>query len=183
MNSPKKSVVFTYGRFNPPHLGHKKLIQSIVNRARKEKKKPIIIVSHTTGTNKNPLNVQDKLKILQAWFPKVTFMHSTKNTSLAKISNTFTNNSVMIVGEDRKDSFGYLKFNKGSANRNANAPSATAARAAAVRGNVKTFKSLTGYNSPNIINKIKIASAVKTPAAKTKKASARATPDISSLIS
>ena len=153
----KKSVVFTYGRFNPPHLGHKKMIQSIVNRARKEKKTPIIIVSHTTGTNKNPLNVNNKLSILKSWFPKVTFMHSSKETPLAKLTNNFANNSIMIVGENRKNSFGYMPFNKGSVPRNANAPSATKARAAAVRGNVRTFKKLTGYNTPNIMSKIKSA--------------------------
>ena len=151
----KKSVVFTYGRFNPPHLGHKKMIQSIVNRARKEKKTPIIIVSHTTGTNKNPLNVNNKLSILKSWFPKVTFMHSSKETPLAKLTNNFANNSIMIVGENRKNSFGYMPFNKGSVPRNVNAPSATKARAAAVRGNVRTFKKLTGYNTPNIMSKIK----------------------------
>jgi len=170
MSHQKKSVIFTYGRFNPPHLGHKKMIQGIVDRARKEKKNPIIIVSHTTGTNKNPLNVHNKLTILKSWFPKVTFLHSSKDTPLAKITDTFANNSVMIVGENRKNSFGYLKFNKGSINRNAAAPSATKARAAAVRGNAKTFKKLTGYNSPNIMSKIKSAS---TPVVKKKPRSTR----------
>jgi hypothetical protein len=160
MNS-KKSVVFTYGRFNPPHLGHKKMIQNIVDRARKEKKTPVIVVSHTTGTTKNPLNVQNKLSILRSWFPKVTFMHSSKGTPLAAITNTFANNSIMIVGENRKNSFGYLKFNKGSVPRNAGAPSATKARAAAVRGNIATFAKLTGYDSPNIMNKIKSATKKK----------------------
>jgi hypothetical protein len=168
MSSPKKSVVFTYGRFNPPHLGHKFMIQEIIDRARAEKKKPVIIVSHSTGTANNPLNVDNKLKILKGWFPNVTFMQSSPQISLAKISNGFSNNSIMIVGQNRKNSFGYMKFNKGSISRKPGAPSATKARAAAVRGNVKTFKNLTGYNSPKIINIIKTVS--QTPATKKRKA-------------
>ena len=42
-------VVFTYGRFNPPHLGHKMMIEEIVKKARQMKKKPVIIVSHSVG--------------------------------------------------------------------------------------------------------------------------------------
>ena len=36
----KESVIFTYGRFNPPHRGHKKMIEEIVTKARKNKKTP-----------------------------------------------------------------------------------------------------------------------------------------------
>ena len=28
-------VVFTYGRFNPPHLGHKMMIEEVINKASK----------------------------------------------------------------------------------------------------------------------------------------------------
>lgn len=166
----KPSVVFTYGRFNPPHLGHKKMIQMIVDVARAEKKKPVIVVSHSAGNAKNPLGVNDKLAILRGWFPKVTFMHSAKNASIATIANTFANNSIMIVGEDRKNSFGFLNFKKSSVARNNSAPSATQARAAATRGNIATFKKLTGYNTPNILQKIQsVQSKPKSAAPKRKR--------------
>lgn len=166
----KNSVVFTYGRFNPPHLGHKKMIQSIVDVARTEKKKPVVIVSHSAGNAKNPLNVADKLAILRAWFPKVTFMHSSRNAPVAALADTFANDSIMIVGEDRRDSFGFLNFKKSSVARNNSAPSATQARAAATRGNAATFKRLTGYDTPNILQKIQsVQSKPKSAAPKRKR--------------
>ena len=79
-------VVFTYGRFNPPHLGHKMMIERIVNKARNLDKKQVIIVSHSVGNIRNPLSVETKLRILRRWFPDVTFMSSAKNKSVAKIS-------------------------------------------------------------------------------------------------
>ena len=69
-------VVFTYGRFNPPHLGHKMMIERIVNKARNLNKKPVIIVSHSVGNIRNPLPVDNKLRILRGWFPNVTLMAS-----------------------------------------------------------------------------------------------------------
>ena len=76
-------VVFTYGRFNPPHLGHKMMIEEIINRARKTKKIPVVIVSHTHGNSRNPLTTDEKLNILKRWFPAVYFLSSSKNLSLA----------------------------------------------------------------------------------------------------
>src|SRR6056300_2024472 len=75
----RMDVVFTYGRFNPPHLGHKMMIEEIINKARKMKKIPVVIVSHTTGNPRNPLSVNNKLRILRHWFPEVTFLSSSKN--------------------------------------------------------------------------------------------------------
>jgi len=49
-------VVFTYGRFNPPHLGHKMMIERIVNKAR--------------NLNKNPVSLfHIRLEILETPFP------------------------------------------------------------------------------------------------------------------
>src|SRR6056300_1294563 len=125
-------VVFTYGRFNPPHLGHKMMIEKIINKAEKLKKTPLIIVSHTTGNPRNPLSVN-------------------KNLPLGKIAENFSKNSVMIVGENRKNAFSYLPFNRVALNRPNAAPSATKARAAAVNGNKELFKNLAGYNLTNAI--------------------------------
>ena len=148
-------VVFTYGRFNPPHLGHKMMIEEIINKARKMKKIPVVIVSHTTGNPRNPVSVSNKLRILRQWFPEVTFLSSSKNLSLGKISENFSPNSMMVVGENRKDAFKYLPFNRIALGRPNAAPSATKARAAAVNGDKELFKNLAGYNlTNNIRNKI-----------------------------
>jgi hypothetical protein len=146
-------VVFTYGRFNPPHLGHKMMIEEIIDRANKLKKIPVVIVSHSTGNKTNPLSVGDKTKILKRWFPDLTVLSSSKNLSLAKITENFNNKSVMILGENRKDAFKFLPFNRVALKRPNAAPSATKARAAAIGGNKEAFKNLTGYNLTNNIQK------------------------------
>jgi|TARA_B110000114_G_C14709588_1_gene244759 hypothetical protein len=152
-------VVFTYGRFNPPHLGHKMMIEEIINKASKMKKTPVVIVSHSYGNKTNPLSVPDKIRILKRWFPELTVLSSSRERSLAKIADNFNERSVMVVGENRKNAFSFLKFNRLALKRPNDAPSATKARTAAVNGNKEVFKNLTGYNlTNNIQNKISKAS-------------------------
>ncbi len=154
-------VVFTYGRFNPPHLGHKMMIEEVINKAKKMNKIPVVVVSHSYGNRTNPLSVTDKTQILKKWFPELTVLSSSKNLSLAKLSENFDKNSVMVVGENRKNAFSFLPFNRHALKRPNAAPSATKARAAAVNGNKEVFKSLTGYNlTNNIQNKISKASTI-----------------------
>ena len=105
-------VVFTYGRFNPPHLGHKMMIEEVINKAKKMNKIPVVIVSHSYGNRTNPLPVSDKIRILKRWFPELTVLSSSKNLSLAKLSENFDKNSVMVVGENRKNAFSFLPFNR-----------------------------------------------------------------------
>jgi len=150
-----KSVVFTYGRFNPPHKGHRLMIEHVIETARRTNKTPIVVVSHSVGNAKNPLPVENKMKILRRWFPGVTILASTKDRSIAKIAQDFNKNSIMIVGQNRQNSFKFLNFKKVAVPRRSNAPSATAARAAAAMGNAKAFKNMTGYNlTNNIRNKV-----------------------------
>jgi cytidyltransferase-like protein len=150
-----KSVVFTYGRFNPPHKGHRLMIEQVIETARRTNKTPIVVVSHSVGNAKNPLPVENKMKILRRWFPNVTILSSSKEKSIAKIAQDFNKNSIMIVGQNRQNSFKFLNFKKVAVPRTANAPSATMARAAATAGNKVAFKNMTGYNlTNNIRNKI-----------------------------
>lgn len=149
------SVVFSYGRFNPPHKGHRVMIERVIELARRTKKTPIIVVSHSVGNSKNPLPVEDKVKILRKWFPNVTIMASSKDKSIAKIAQDFNKNSIMVVGANRENAFKFLEFKKIAIPRTPTAPSATMARAAAAAGNTKTFKTMTGYTlTPNLRNKV-----------------------------
>ena len=157
-----QTVVFTYGRFNPPHKGHRVMIEQIIETARRTNKTPVVVVSHTYGNAKNPLPVENKVRILRRWFPGVTILTSAKDRSIAKIAQNFNKNSIMVIGQNRKNSFKFLNFKKVAVSRSANAPSATMARAAAAAGNTKAFKNMTGYNlTPNLRNKVVKASVKK----------------------
>ena len=154
-------VVFTYGRFNPPHLGHKMMIEEVISKAKKMNKIPLVIVSHSYGNRTNPLPVSDKIRILKRWFPELIVLSSSTERSLAKIVENFNDRSVMVVGENRKNTFRFLKFNRHALKRPNASPSASKARAAAVNGNKEVFKNITGYNlTNNIQNKISKASTI-----------------------
>lgn len=147
----KETVVFTYGRFNPPHLGHKMMIEEMM----KMNKKVVVVVSHSQNKNKNPLSVNDKVKIIKTWFPKLDVRASSKNMTIAKIAGNFAENSVMVVGENRANAFKFIPVQKKPLSRPPGAPSATKARNAARTGNIATFKKLTGYNNQEIISKVR----------------------------
>jgi len=150
-----KSVVFTYGRFNPPHKGHRLMIEQVIETARRTNKTPVVVVSHSYGNAKNPLPVENKVRILRRWFPGVTILTSAKDRSIAKIAQNFNKNSIMVVGANRQNSFKFLNFKKIAIPRPPGAVSATMARAAAAAGNTKAFKNMTGYNlTPNLRNKV-----------------------------
>jgi len=140
------------------------MIEHVIESARRTNKTPIVVVSHSVGNAKNPLPVENKMRILRRWFPGVTILSSSKEKSIAKIAQDFNKNSIMIVGQNRQNSFKFLNFKKVAVPRTANAPSATMARAAAAAGNTKAFKNMTGYNlTPNLRNKVVRAQKRKIP--------------------
>ena len=95
------------------------------------------------------------MRILRRWFPGVTILSSAKDRSIAKITQNFNKNSIMVVGANRQNSFKFLNFKKVAVSRTPNAPSATMARAAALAGNTRAFKNMTGYNlTNNLKNKV-----------------------------
>jgi len=155
-----QSVVFSYIRANPPTKGHRMLIEQVIETARSANKTPIIVVSHSTGNAKNPLPVENKVRILKRWFPNVTIMASSKNRTIAKIAQNFNKNSIMVLGQNRKNAFSFLPFKKIAISRPPGAVSATMARAAALANNKAAFKNMTGYNlTPNLRNKVVKAAA------------------------
>ena len=55
-----KSVRFTFGRFNPPHVGHKKLLNAVAKGGGKY----YIFPSHTYNNKNNPLMPKEKPRYL-----------------------------------------------------------------------------------------------------------------------
>jgi hypothetical protein len=77
-------AVFTFGRLNPPTIGHAKLIQATMSAANKDGADYYIFVSQTgpdkskkdgDGFKKDPLAYGDKLRFLERLFPEVSFMN------------------------------------------------------------------------------------------------------------
>ena len=65
----RKTAVFTFGRMNPPTLGHEKLIKKVLEVASKNNAKPFIFISNTKDSKKNPLTTEQKIKYLRLSIP------------------------------------------------------------------------------------------------------------------
>jgi hypothetical protein len=64
------AVVYTVGRFQPPTIGHKKLIEGVVAAAREKGGEAYVFVSAAEDPDMNPLSPAQKIPILKHMFPK-----------------------------------------------------------------------------------------------------------------
>jgi len=68
----RSTAVFAFGRFNPPTIGHEKLIQKVQSVANKVNGKGYVFLAHTGGTAKDPIDFTTKLSYMrqhfQPWF-------------------------------------------------------------------------------------------------------------------
>ena len=62
-------VVITFGRFNPPHVGHAKLMDKVADEAYASGADYMIYPSHSNDPEKNPLDFGTKLNVMQHMFP------------------------------------------------------------------------------------------------------------------
>ena len=63
------AVVITFGRFNPPSLGHEQLISAVQEQAEELEAEYRIYPSRTSDKKQNPLDFKTKYNILQHVFP------------------------------------------------------------------------------------------------------------------
>ena len=103
------SVTFTFGRFNPPTTGHKKLIDAVKNHAQSEHGDHVIFPSHSHDSKKNPLSHAQKVGFLKKMFPN-TNIHSGTNVKTALDAVKHLHKSgykkvTMLVGDDRQKEF------------------------------------------------------------------------------
>ena len=85
---PSKSVVVTYGQFNPPSTGHELLIKVVRKLAKQRKADHIVFVS-SAQDKKNPLEISKKIQYLELMFPNTKFVASKEDfvSSLGKYKN------------------------------------------------------------------------------------------------
>tara|TARA_B110000467_G_scaffold84479_1_gene76300 strand:+ start:195 stop:791 length:597 start_codon:yes stop_codon:yes gene_type:complete len=103
-----KAVVFTFGRMNPPTVGHGKLIAKVVSVAKKERATPIIFPSKTEDKKKNPLSFKTKIRVLKDVFGDIINTDVSIKTPfdvLDKLNNDKIEKVVFVVGSDRISEF------------------------------------------------------------------------------
>ncbi len=65
-----KRVVFAWGRFNPPTIGHEKLLQAVEKIAAGDDF--LIYPTHTQDKKKNPLDSKTKSDVMKKMFPSMS---------------------------------------------------------------------------------------------------------------
>lgn len=159
---PSKTVVFAFGRFNPPTTGHELLFKVVKKVAASNKADHVIYASKTQDKKKNPLSVDRKVHYLNLMFPQTHFVAANAEVrtfiEAAKLLNKKYKNLIMIAGSDRVPEYTKLlntyngkEFHFDSVqvisagerdpdSDDATGMSASKMRAAAVKGDYVTFK-------------------------------------------
>ena len=109
----RATAVFAFGRFNPPTIGHQKLIQLVQATAKKVNGKGFIFLSHSQNPKKDPLSFNQKLAYLQTLIndPDLEIGHSEANTvikALQVIQAQGRTRVIMVAGSDRVMEFDKL---------------------------------------------------------------------------
>src|SRR5210317_1480504 len=113
----EKTVYFTFGRMNPPTIGHEKLLNALASKSGKSPYR--VFVSQSQDRKKNPLAYKDKVKVIRKMFPKHArniMMNNKVKTAIdaaVQLYNEGYVNLVMVVGSDRVNEFEVLlkKYN------------------------------------------------------------------------
>lgn len=116
LSEEKGEVYFTFGRMNPPTIGHGKVFDNLAKKSGKFDYK--VYMSQKTG-QKDPLSYKDKVKHIRKMYPK----HARSVIMDPKIKNVFDvaaqlydqgySSVTMVVGQDRLREFDVLlnKYN------------------------------------------------------------------------
>ena len=159
-----KPIVIAPGRFNPPHLGHKLIVDKLVALGEELNAEPVILIIDSGKTGpKNPLTGDVRKQYLSKMFPNIR-MEVFKNPFEAVEQLALSEKLVPVggvTGADRGDNYKGMVgrvFGEGIGgqyrsvviHRNPDAEqdiagiSATKARQAAVEGDVPKFRAMTG---------------------------------------
>ena len=110
----EKAVAFAYGRFNPPTIGHEKLINTVVQTAKANGADYFIIPSKSSAKQtpaerkKNPLSLEERTNILKHVVPNpdaVVDFGATFVDALKKFQEMGYTKVYHIAGSDREQSF------------------------------------------------------------------------------
>ena len=103
------SVVFAFGRYNPPTLGHEAVFQTVINTARSKGAEHTIFISATQKPKTDPLSFQYKLNYLKKTYTGVNFNGDdtirTIVQSLQELMSRGYKNVTMVAGSDRANEF------------------------------------------------------------------------------
>ena len=104
----RATAVFAFGRFNPPTIGHQKLLQKILTTAQQAGGKGFLFLSHKQNNKTDPLSYEEKQKYIQQFYPNLVIGDPTVKTiiqALQKIQAEGRTKIIMVAGSDRVQEF------------------------------------------------------------------------------
>ena len=109
------TAVFTFGRMNPPTIGHKKLVDKVAAVAKTASAKNYVFLSHTQNNKKDPLNYDQKIKYAKKAFGNSVTKSRSKTVIqvMQELEKMGHQHVIMVVGSDRVSDFDTLlqKYN------------------------------------------------------------------------
>ena len=109
MDEIMESITFSFGRLNPPTIGHGKVLDVLKSIAKGGEYR--LYLSQTQDKKKNPLSFKDKVKYSRLMFPKHSiYIMNDKSIKTpfdiyVKLYNEGFRDVTMVVGSDRVKSF------------------------------------------------------------------------------
>lgn len=98
------TAVFAFGRFNPPTIGHGRLVEVV----KKQPGTPFLFLTHTQKPKTDPLTFEQKVKYAKASFTNIKIGDSSVRTliqALQKLESLGFTNVIMVAGDDRVQQF------------------------------------------------------------------------------
>lgn len=160
-------IVISPGRFNPPHRGHKVMIDNLVELGKELNAEPVVLIIDSGKRNeKNPLSGETRKRYLQKMFPRVRFeifknpyeavftlADQNKEVPVGGVAGADRGNAYKqmvgrIFGDDVKEKYvSKILYRDPDATDDVAGASATKARQAAKNNDVEKFRALTGLNA------------------------------------
>jgi FAD synthase len=155
-----KTAFFTFGKFSPPTLGHKLMIEEMIKKANGSD--VYIVASESVRPENAPINVNQKLRILREMFKNknVKVISAKSPLNFVRSIEGNYNRVNMVVGENRIGAFNWMKKHTpkygGSVGiaRPHGAISATAVRKSAREGKIREMKKMLNSLPQNMIDEI-----------------------------
>lgn len=107
-NYDSKTAVIAYGRYNPPTIGHEKLINKVNSVTKQNKADGFIIPTHTQDNKKNPLTYNEKEELLKSMIDdNINILPSGKTLMLMlrDLQSKGYTDIIHIAGSDRIPDF------------------------------------------------------------------------------
>ena len=104
----RSTAVFAFGRFNPPTIGHQKLLGKVLDVTQDLNAKGYIFLSQKQNNKTDPLTFKEKQDYIRMFYPNLSIGDAGVKTiiqALQKIQSEGRTRIVMIAGSDRVQEF------------------------------------------------------------------------------